>query len=95
MAADTWIHVAELVILGIIVPSLKKLIGTIVDLRGDVTLLRQSLSTHASAFAAHVREDHEHFQVLDQRVNSVDGNVREVMGLLRVERRSGMERRAT
>lgn len=84
---DTWIHIAELIIVVVVVPSLKSLVKVLFTLQQAVTILTQNVSGQSTSFTAHVMEDHRQFQAQGDRLNRVDGNVREILGLLQIRRR--------
>lgn len=94
MTIDTWVHIAELIIIGVLVPGVKKLITVLYILNISTDKLTVTLDNHTRAFADHVREDKERFKDLDEQIGETNGNIREMMGLMRLERRTGLERRS-
>ena len=81
---DTWLHVVELIIAVIVVPSIRQLVSTLVMLHQQVGLLAQSVKQHSDAFQDHLTEDRKTFEALDMRLSAVDGSLREVRGMLHV-----------
>jgi len=90
---DKWLHLAELLLVIFIVPGLKKLIGVLISLQSSLSLLSQTVNQHTASFAVHVQEDRQHFEKLDNHVGEVQGNIREMFGMMHLERRGGFERR--
>ena len=94
MTIELWVHVAELLIIGILTPGIKKLIAVLYALSISTDKLTISLDQHTRAFADHVLEDRLHFKEIDESVSETSGNIREMMGLMRLERRTGLDRRS-
>jgi len=90
---DAWLHLVELLLVVFIVPGLKKLIGVLISLQGSLSLLSQTVNQHTQSFALHVQEDRQHFEKIDTHVGEVQGNIREMFGMMHLERRGGLERR--
>lgn len=77
MGLDFWLHVAELAIVVIIVPSLRQLIATLLRLHTSVELLAQQLQQHSKAFDLHVENDHANFSEVKELIERRTWNRRD------------------
>lgn len=79
---DTWIHVAELIIVVLIAPGVRTLVKTLISLRDTAVTLSTTMTSVQSTLQHHVEQDTVQFAELQRHVAGVDGNVREMKGRL-------------
>lgn len=79
---DVWLHVAEVIIAIVLVPSIRALISILTTLNLSVAVLSEQMRQHRDSFERHVEEDRSHFKQLDGSVLEVSGWFRELKGML-------------
>lgn len=79
---DIWVHVGEVVVGIILVPSIRLLVSELFQLRQTVSLMNQSLADHKTDFKNHQQEDRDNFESQETRINNLHGDVREIKGSL-------------